>query len=209
MFKIPTPEEEIEIMSKIKQRQELYNHTACFTGHRPDKLGGYDMKNPVILKLKEKLLEVIEKLIKEEGINRFISGGALGADQVAFWCVHILQKKYPEIKNIVAIPFAKQDALWNQEQKYWYQKMLKLADEIIYVDEEYQRDKETPIGEYSSKKLQIRNEYMVDNSRIVVAVYDGSKGGTSNCLWYARHLGRTIYRLNPKRDFTLEITYGW
>jgi uncharacterized phage-like protein YoqJ len=207
LFTISIPEEK----SKIKQKQELINHTACFTGHRPDKLGGYNMKNPIMLKLKGKLLEIIEELIKEEGINRFISGGALGTDQAAFWCVHILQKKYPEVKNIVAVPFAKQDALWNQEQKYWYQKMLKLADEIVYVDGilGYQRDKETPVGEFSKKKLRIRNEYMVDNSRIVVAVYDGSSGGTSNCLWYARRLGRTIYRLNPKYDFALEIIYGW
>lgn len=41
------------------------------------------MKNPTILKLKDKLLEVIEELIIKEEKSRFITGGALGTDQAA------------------------------------------------------------------------------------------------------------------------------
>ncbi len=85
-----------------EENEALRQKTACFTGHRPDKLGGYDMKNPTMLKLKDKLLEVIEDLITRENKSRFISGGALGTDIAAFWCVHMLKKKHPFIEKTLS-----------------------------------------------------------------------------------------------------------
>lgn len=205
-------EERKESERLYKEKEALRERTACFTGHRPDKLGGYDMKNPTMLKLKDKLLEVIEELITRENKSRFISGGALGTDIAAFWCVHMLKKKYPVIENIVAIPFKNQDKVWSDEQKYWYQRMLESADEIVNVEEvdKYKTDDDNP-GEFSFAKMQKRNEYMVDHSQAIVAVYDGGKGGTANCLNYARrcYLGHQIWRLYPKYDFELDISYAY
>ncbi|NMW01910.1 DUF1273 family protein [Bacillus safensis] len=194
----------------FEESEKIRHKTVCFTGHRPQKLGGYDMKNPTMLKLKEKLLEVIEILIEENECERFITGGALGADTAAFWCVHIMKKKYPHIKNIVAVPFENQDKKWSAEQQAWYRKMLDKADEVINVDEiEKYKDNTVPNGEYSVAKLSRRNEYMVDHSKDIVAIYDGSKSGTSNCLYYAhnRYLGHGIWRLSPQYDFDLEVYY--
>lgn len=173
-------EERKESERIYKETEALRERTACFTGHRPDKLGGFDMKNPTMLKLKDKLLEVIEELITRENKSRFISGGALGTDTAAFWCVHMLKKKYPVIENIVAIPFKNQDKVWSDEQKYWYQRMLESADEIVNVEEvdKYKTDDDNP-GEFSVAKMQKRNEYMVDHSQAIVAVYDGGKERTA------------------------------
>lgn len=66
----------------LEEQETLRKKTVCFTGHRPNKLGGYDMKNPTMLKLKDKPLEVIEELIIKEDKSRFITGGALGTDQI-------------------------------------------------------------------------------------------------------------------------------
>lgn len=211
--KLSSPEYKQRAEERRKQEEieeELRRHTASFTGHRLNKLGGYNMRNPTMLKLKEKLLEVIESLITQEDINRFITGGAIGTDQAAFWCVYIMKEKYPDIKNILAVPFKKQDKVWTEEQKKWYKKILNLADEIIYVDEidKYKTHENIPIGDYSPKKMQKRNEYMIDKSRIVVAVYDGSKGGAGNCVNYARKWSGIIYRLDPRYDFKINISYG-
>lgn len=46
--------------------------------------------------------------------------------------------------------------------------------------------------------MQKRNEYMTDNSDIVIAVWDGSKGGTANCVRYAKKLNKEIIVINPK-----------
>jgi uncharacterized phage-like protein YoqJ len=43
--------------------------------------------------------------------------------------------------------------------------------------------------------LQKRNEWMVDHCDLLIAVWDGSEGGTANCVRYARHHERQIKRL--------------
>lgn len=195
---------------QLEEQETLRKKTVCFTGHRPNKLGGYDMRNPTMLKLKDKPLEVIEELIIKEEKSRFITGGALGTDQVACWCVHILKKKYPHIKNIIATPFKEQDKVWSADQKMWYKRMLDVADEIINVEElgKYKVSGDKP-GEFSPAKMQKRNEYMIDHSEAIVAVYDGSKSGTRNCLNYAKktYLGHQLWRLHPDFNFELDITY--
>ncbi|WP_273700791.1 SLOG family protein [Bacillus subtilis] len=194
----------------LEEQETLRKKTVCFTGHRPNKLGVYDMKNPTMLKLKDKLLEVIEELIIIEEKSRFITGGALGTDQAAYWCVHILKKKFPHIKNIIATPFKEQDKVWSADQKMWYKRMLDVADEIVNVEEldKYKVSGDKP-GEFSPAKMQKRNEYMIDHSEAIVAVYDGSKSGTRNCLNYARksYLGHQLWRLHPDFNFELDITY--
>lgn len=197
------------------------NDVASFTGHRPDKLGGYNMKNPIMLQVKSILLKEIEDLIVNHGITKFISGGALGLDQAAFWCVHILKEKYPHIKNIVAVPYAefgkrkwdqqkKKYTGWSEEQAEWFKKILKKADEVVYVDtlEAYQKDRNTPINEYSPYKLQIRNEYLVDNCSVLIAVWDGEKRrGTWNCLKYGfkKENLNSIIHYNPVHNFSRNI----
>ncbi|WP_459198539.1 SLOG family protein [Bacillus subtilis] len=203
-------DERKECERQLEEQETLRKKTVCFTGHRPNKLGGYEIKNPTMLKLKDKLLEVIEELITNEDKSRFITGGALGTDQAACWCVHILKKKYPHIKNIIATPFKEQDKVWSADQKMWYKRMLNVADEIINVEEldKYKVSGEKS-GEFSPAKMQKRNEYMIDHSEAIVAVYDGSKSGTRNCLNYAKktYLGHQLWRLHPDFNFELDITY--
>lgn len=53
-------------------------------------------------------------------------------------------------------------------------------------------------GGYAAWKMQVRNEYIVNNSDSMIAVHDGSKGGTYNCIKYAESLGREIFRIDPR-----------
>lgn len=39
---------------------------------------------------------------------------------------------------------------------------------------------------------------MVDNSDFVIAVWDGTKGGTANCVRYAKKLNKELVAINPK-----------
>ena len=213
--KINSPEYQQRKKEREEQErldQELCEHTACFTGHRPQSLSmfGFDMKHPGYDSLKKSLNEAIELCITKENIKRFLSGGAQGVDQISYWCVHKLKSKYPHVKNVVAVPFKNQHIKWtNQDSIKWYFKMLERADEVIYVDElnDYRYCvNEVEIGTYHIAKMSKRNEYMVDESEIVIAVYDGSKkGGTRNCYNYACKKCKRIYRINPNFNFKLEI----
>lgn len=181
--------------------------TIAFTGHRPDKLYGYDLKNDKYLKLNKFLEKILEEKIINEGYDTFISGGALGFDTVAFLSVKNLKKKYPNIKNIMAVPFENQHSKWSLKDVNLYNWMKNIADEVVFVDnlENYNRTNAN-IGMFHKDKLMIRNEYMVDNADLLIALWDGNnKSGTANCVKYAKNkLYNPTVVINPN---TLEISY--
>ena len=55
-----------------------------------------------------------------------------------------------------------------------YEEILSKADKVTLVSDK----------EYEPSVMQKRNEFMVDNSDLVVAVWNGTSGGTANCLAY-------------------------
>lgn len=183
--------------------------TCTFTGHRPNKLYGYSLDNPRYQMLAQTLAKHLRHLIENEGVRRFISGGAIGYDTVAFFVVEQMKREYEGIENILAVPFENQYIKWNSVDKERYSRMKAQADTIVYVDtlEDYQtKNDNTPIGDYSNPKMQRRNEYMVDNSNYMIALWDGTSGGTGNCVKYV--LKQSHYHqiaiMNPH---TFEIKY--
>jgi len=46
--------------------------------------------------------------------------------------------------------------------------------------------------------MQTRNIWMVDNCDLVLALWDGSDGGTGNCIKYANKIGKPIVNLWDK-----------
>lgn len=176
--------------------------SVCFTGHRPDRLGtGYVIEGERVVAYSELLKTEIVKLI-DEGAREFISGGALGIDQIAFWTVNKLQADYPHIRNIVAIPFKQQYTAWHRNPRVvaWYHEMIKRADEVVYVDSLENTpwvNPRLPVGSYHASKMQLRNQYMVDNADTVIAVWNGSRGGTGNCVAYAQEENKRIIQLKP------------
>lgn len=176
-------------MSKNVNENEgnLYVNTCTFTGHRPNKLYGYSLDSPRYQMLAQELAKHLRGLIQKEGVKRFISGGAIGFDTVAFFTVEQMKREFDGIENILAVPFENQFIKWRAEDKERYHRMKSQADKVIYVDtlDEYKtKNDNTPVGEYSNPKMQRRNEYMVNNSNYIVALWDGTSGGTGNCVKY-------------------------
>lgn len=144
------------------------------TGHRPRKLGGYDEAIYHLL-----VLLAVEYL-KDQKPDKTISGMALGWDQ-AFTEASISLG----IPFIAAVPFKGQEKMWPGESQKFYYSLLKKANEIVYVSD----------GEYSPKLMQVRNEWMVDHSDKICALWDGTYGGTANCVRYATKVGKPIDNL--------------
>lgn len=187
--------------------------TCTFTGHRPSKLYGYDLNNPKYQVLAQALAKHLRMLIAEKGVRRFISGGAIGFDTVAFFVVEQMKREYKslEIENILAIPFEKQYCKWRKTDVDRYNRMKLLADKVIYIDElkQYQL-KNAQIGVYNPIKMQKRNEYMVDESSYIVALWDDLKiGGTYNCIKYLKDKRYEQYNnisvMNPKTFYLKAI----
>jgi uncharacterized phage-like protein YoqJ len=149
------------------------------TGHRPNKLGGeYDMKGPLSTSIYNALKEEIEKLDPE----KMISGMALGVDMIFANLAVRLHRTL-----IAAVPFSGQELKWPPQSQKIYNTLLSYADEIVIVSP----------GGYSPAKMQKRNEWMVDNCDVLIAVWDGSPGGTANCRDYARSVGKRIINIDP------------
>lgn len=157
----------------------------AFSGHRPNKLPnketGYKLPNPTYIKV----CQEIEKTLIELKPEKVISGMALGVDQ---WAAHIAYKL--KIPFIAAIPFAGQEVKWTAKSQKTFNTLLKFASEQVIVSE----------GEYTAHKLQIRNEWIVDNSNLLIAVWNGSSGGTSNCINYAKSKNKEIIFINPRSE---------
>jgi uncharacterized phage-like protein YoqJ len=149
------------------------------TGHRPPKIGGYNTNSTLRHKVREAIKQKIELIKPDYGI----SGMALGVDQdFAQICIDL------KIPFIAAIPFTGQESVWQQQDKDTYNKLLEQAHAKEIVS----------LGGYAAWKLQKRNEWMVHQCHELLAIWDGSSGGTANCVAFAEKVGRTIHRINPK-----------
>jgi uncharacterized phage-like protein YoqJ len=144
------------------------------TGHRPSKLGGYDNATYT------RLVALAQTAIKELKPELVISGGALGWDMALAAAANI-----ERVPFLVAVPFKGQEAMWPKLTQERYQRMLERAQDVVIVCE----------GGYEARKMQVRNEWMVDHCDLLLALWNGSNGGTANCIEYAERVGRPIKNL--------------
>ena len=146
--------------------------TVSGTGHRLDKLGGYaTWAYNLLVQLAVMILSALKP-------KKVISGMAIGWDQALAEAAVRLG-----IPLIAAIPFKGQESRWPKESQKKYHELLAQAAEVV----------DTSNGQsYHPRLMQVRNEWMVDNSDLVVALFDGTKGGTYNCVKYAKRKGARI-----------------
>lgn len=179
-----------------------------FTGHRPDKLYGYK-RNKQWDNLGDKIEEVLKDIIEstEDRSVKGIVGGALGFDTEAWYALEEMKYYYPEqIEIEMAIPFEQQDVKWPQESKNIYNECKEHSDYLTYVDtiDDY-KVPNTAEGKYNPKKLFKRNEYIANNSDILIACVRDMKSGSGHCIDYFKKVnpGKTLIIINPD---TLEVT---
>lgn len=150
------------------------------TGHRPNKLGGYEFFNPLRVKLRVRL----EELLLQYRPSFALSGMALGTDQdFAYSCYRL------GIPFVAVIPFEGQESRWPSETQSFYRNLLTHATQSIIVSP----------GGYAAWKMQTRNEWVVDHCDLLLGVWDGTSGGTKNCLEYAWKVGRTTEIVDPRQ----------
>jgi len=166
--------------------------TLCFTGHRPNKLGGYT--GPKAEKIQGDLFNHLVSVVSRafsKGFDTFISGGALGVDQIAAKAVLFIKDHNTPIKLVIAKPFPSQSCKWPESSQKQFNWICSQADKVVDVSPD----------PYTREKMQVRNEWMVDNSVACCAVSNGTGGGTGNCIKYAQSQFKPILKIDP---YTLE-----
>ena len=151
----------------------MIKSTCCFTGHR-------HLPANRIEKIVINLDREIENLIAN-GVTVFISGGAIGFDQIAASLIIAKKEMGRSIRLIFALPCKNQEAGWNEKQKELYNGLLGEADEIIYVSESY--------DPFCMKR---RNQYMVEHSAYCICALLHEKSGTGQTVRLARKKGLRV-----------------
>lgn len=155
----------------MEDYEMMREHCCCFTGHRPEKLQ-WD-ENTVTEALEKEICQAIA-----DDFTFFLTGMARGVDIWAAEIVLRLRDTGVPIHLICASPYAGFESSWSDNWQHRYHSVLQAADHVKFV-----------CSHYSRSCYQIRNVWLVDHSARVIAVYNGSTGGTYNTLRYARKQG--------------------
>ncbi len=115
----------------------------------------------------------------------WICGGAIGLDSHA--AQYAMENK---IRLWLVLPFTPEamSKYWNPAQRKVLEDTIKYAEKVDILS-----------SVYNVRFYQIRNEKMVDSSEVLCAFFNGSPGGTANCIRYARHKRHPVEVYNPKQ----------
>ena len=163
---------------------ERIYQTCCFTGHRESKLPwrSYESDDRC-LRLKQRIYDVVEA-VYADGIRHFICGMANGCDLYFLEAVLLFRRDHPDVTVEAAIPYAGQAEHWREELRARYFALLEQCDCKTIVQQAY-----------SGGCMMRRNRYMVDQSRVLIAAYNGEPGGTMNTMLYAMRRGLNVIEI--------------
>ena len=100
------------------------------------------------------------------------------------WAAEIVldrKKKNKNLHLICALPHSGFENRRNFTEKIRFSKIIKKADLVKEINDHY-----------FTGCYQVRNEWMVDRSNLVIAVFNGQKSGTKNTVDYAIKKGINI-----------------
>lgn len=163
------------------------SYNIALTGHRPHKLDGYDLATPYYRALYMHLAGIVtDRLAHHEHVTLH-SGLAIGADTVWSHLALRAREEMPERISFVAhVPTPTQPTKWQATDAGFWQHQVNMADEVILYAQNYTRT-----------CMQDRNIGMVNRCDELLAVWDGTSGGTANAIQYGRKIGKPITMIDP------------
>lgn len=148
--------------------------SVAFTGHRTYRGAAADALRRTVGELYER------------GFRTFLSGMAVGFDLAAAEAVLELRERMPGVRLVAAVPFRGQEMRFSPADRERFRCVLAEADSVEVLAPAYHR------GCYA-----VRNDFLVDNARVLVAWYDGSPGGTRYTVRRALGRGLEVVNLCP------------
>lgn len=151
--------------------------TACFTGHRPEKLPDRGSSgSQTVTAIKSMLYKAIIDAVNS-GYDAFITGVQRGVD---LWAAKIILELADEfhLKLIAVYPYKDIGKSYRNEDRELLEILHEKASEEIVLSEKYYS------GCYA-----VRNQYMVDHSSLLIAVVSDYRSGTGQTISYAKKQG--------------------
>ncbi len=160
--------------------------SCCFTGHRPNKLPWkHDEEDLRCLFLKAWIAQNIRKAW-QDGYRHFICGMAQGCDMYFCEAAIDFRKSHPDLTIEAAIPFPGQSERWALDKQARWKSLVEQCDVRTVIQPGY--DKGCMLR---------RDRYMVSRSGRIIAVFNGTTGGTMQTLAYAMQGELEIIRIDP------------
>lgn len=149
------------------------------TGHRPNKIlvGTQTVYKSEAYAV---LIDFAERCLRKLTPDLVISGMALGWDQALAQAAIACRIPFDAY-----IPFVGQESRWPVGSQFVYSMILEHARNTVICSE----------GGYAVWKMQYRNEVMVDDADCILALWNGTAGGTANCVKYAEEIGRKVHNV--------------
>lgn len=123
--------------------------SVAFTGHRTYRGAAADALRRTVGELYAR------------GFRTFLSGMAVGFDLAAAEAVLELRERVPGVRLVAAVPFRGQEMRFSPADRERFRRVLAEADSVEVLAPAYHR------GCYA-----VRNDFLVDNARVLVAWYD-------------------------------------
>ena len=144
------------------------------TGHRVERLEDHE----------DAVKELISEALQRIGATRLYQGMANGVD---LWSAKEAWKL--KIPYTACKPWAGHSPRYGDRIEYT--KVIRHADEVIDVSPHFGYPGPWVYGK--------RNEFIVDNSQALIAVWDGDRyGGTYHCIQYAWKKSIPVFRIDPE-----------
>lgn len=86
------------------------------------------------------------------------------------------------IPLICALPFQGQERRWMLKAQERYHRICDRAQAVMIISS----------GGYSKEKMLKRDRWLVDHSTLLLALWDGSTGGTAHYICYAKRMDRPV-----------------
>ena len=159
----------------------MENGVCSFSGHRN-----------IEVRHKTALASLLIKGIEfaySKGCRNFLSGGAIGFDTLAAETVIKFRESHTDVRLVLILPCKNQSEKWNFRQKCDYARILKYADEIIYITDEY----------YDGC-IKERNLRLAEEADILICYASRFNSGTGQTVRMAQAMGKQVYNLYPALD---------
>lgn len=153
---------------------EQHQCVVAGTGHRFEKLSslgkGIYRQPQVLDQCQANLDRLAGHFLEKFGADLAITGGALAWDMAVGRGAQAAGIPY-----IVVVPFLGQESRWAAPQQRMYRELLEQAQQVVVVSP----------GGFDAQKMKRRNRVMVDHAHRMLALWDGTAGGTGHCVNYA------------------------
>ena len=140
---------------------EYYMKACSFFGHR-------DTEQTE--ELKQKVREIVERLIVEEGVDTFLFGSRSKFDELCHMVVTELQEKYPNIRRVAYLCKHETACLVGSGMEL-KRKIEKFAGQDIYVSEYEEIKKSDRVNSAGRACYVERNYWMIDDSNFSIFRY--------------------------------------